>query len=632
MRNYGFAIYFDRSHPKGAAPVSIQIDIGEGTAIGPSFRMFALPFARSHERGQEHQPILTSRVVLVYHGHIDNRRDVLQRLGRLDLTCAPDGEVLAEAYSAWGKEFPAEVLGEYSFALIDRQTGTLLAGRDSLGIRNLFYREEGKKVWVASDCSSLFSLLPARPPVDQEIFAEYLAGGGFLLSDRTFYQGLRQVPPGHTLHADSVRVVESHYWQPDPEHDAVFRDEQEYETRLKELLFDAVGSALRSTGPVACDLSGGLDSSSVSAIASVLQSRGQGSSHGLSLVSVIYSSTRESDESDFQKIFLGKYPQKHYEVDHDTCQAFDRLEGDNSIEPSLRILRRPFEEAFSSHFSDQGIYTRLTGLGGDQVFVSNGFPPLFLSDFFLRFKWKSWSRHLMAWLRKGDRSLWNLLWHCSRGTLQTSFAGRLEPGLPNWLTPRFRNEVSQVSREFWCGGKRSFTSPATEMLYRAIRVEINRLRFLKFGVEDVRHPLLARPVVEFMLAVPWEQKIVPKLDRILLRQALKGILPEPIWSRRSQGDLMPFTLRGLRENWVKIKALIADPCLADFGLVEPKSFQAACERLRHGLHAEKDISYFMALLSLEIWLQQEPSFSSSPERYANSVSNKRPFTAAKQEM
>jgi asparagine synthase (glutamine-hydrolysing) len=603
---HGFVLRY-KPRREGGEPARLEVRHAgrESVAFDSSFRLLVRPLPTTPEAERERQPIVTPLAVVVYAGRIDNREEIADRLGKAWLGRATDGEVLAEAYAAWGSEFPAKVLGEYSVALVDRLTGRLVAARDSLGIGRLFRYEEARAVWVASSLDLLLGALPARPPFDRQCLAEYFASGGLVASGRTVYAGIHELPAAHALTQGEGPALVQRYWQPDPERRMALRGEGEYDEAFRSLLFEATRAALRSNTRVWSDLSGGLDSSTVTAAAALLDQAGRGPEAGVGTFGTFFSRTTASDERGFQNEFLSLYPLEHQTLDADEYPSFS-LDEPPSCHPSKAILYRPVWHAANALFSSHGIRAHLTGRGGDPVFCADGFPPLYLAELARGLKWRRWFREARQWAGQGQRSFGNLLWHCSRGKLTDGFAGspQGQAPAPEWLAPGFREEVSSVRWETWRAGPRLYASPGRELHYRSITLNAAIARFIPVG--DERHPLLYRPLVEFALALPWEHLLRPKWDRVIQRRALRGILPEKIRLRRSKATGTPLLLRGLRENWSRVQPLTRGRRLAELGLVDPPAFQAACERLRHGLMGN-DLGYFAAALSLEIWLDANPA-------------------------
>lgn len=182
------------------------------------------------------------------------------------LATRSDSEIALHLYEEEGLGFLQRLRGEYAFALWDDRARRLVAARDRFGIRPLFYAEHDGRVFVASEMKALFAAgLPARWDAGAWYDALHFAGA----TDGTLFHGVRQVPPGHALVVESGRASLVRYWDvdypgalpaasPPPEADAV----ASFRARLDE----AVRLRVRADVPVACYLSGGVDSSVVVAL------------------------------------------------------------------------------------------------------------------------------------------------------------------------------------------------------------------------------------------------------------------------------------------------------------------------------------------------------------------------------
>lgn len=160
--------------------------------------------------------------------------------------------------------------------------------------------------------------------------------------------------------------------------------------------------------------------------------------------------------------------------------------------------------------------------------------------------------------------------------------------------------------------ERLFTSLAREWHYR--RIAATQPGSVRRRSWERRYPLLYRPLVEFVLAIPWHEKITPDLDRVIQRRAIEGIVPESVRVRRHKGDHTPVVLEGLRVNWPRVQTFAAGERLAGLGLVEPRLFRLACERMRHGLNGTTgpDGPLLLGALSLEMWLALRESHRRTP--------------------
>jgi asparagine synthase (glutamine-hydrolysing) len=114
-------------------------------------------------------------------------------------------------------------------------------------------------------------------------------------------------------------------------------------------------------------------------------------------------------------------------------------------------------------------------------------------------------------------------------------------------------------------------------------------------------PFLHRPLAEFALAIPLEQKLQPAESRLLLRRALKDILPEAVFRRKGKGSVSETLCRGLAREWIAIKAMLDGARVVSRGYIDYKEMMSAFDKARHGMDLE--LKAVFKVLSLEIWLR-----------------------------
>jgi hypothetical protein len=186
-------------------------------------------------------------------------------------------------------------------------------------------------------------------------------------------------------------------------------------------------------------------------------------------------------------------------------------------------------------------------------------------------------------------------------------AGSSRWPLPNWLKPRFREQVEQANHDFLHPHRRIFSSVARELIYRTTLWFIPPHGRL---LPDERLPFAYRPLVEFMLGLDWEHIVRPDEDRVIMRRALRGILPETLRTRGGKSNHCAPIHEGLRAAWPRIGHLLTGECLAELGVVEPRPFKAAIETMRAGYPGRNSrISY--TALYLESWMSVKAAFPSA---------------------
>lgn len=214
------------------------------------------------------QPFVSScgRYAMVFNGEIYNYielRDELLKKGAVFRTTS-DTEVLLMAYMHWGAACLNKLVGMFAFVILDRSKHELFIARDFFGIKPFFYSHNGGNFCFASEIKALleFNTVSRRP--NTELIYEYLAMGRQESKDKTFFNGIKRLPPAHYMVFDikksQVKALIK-YWEIDNTTiDIPFGEAKE---RLSSLFVDSVSMHMRSDVPIAANLSGGIDSSAI---------------------------------------------------------------------------------------------------------------------------------------------------------------------------------------------------------------------------------------------------------------------------------------------------------------------------------------------------------------------------------
>lgn len=550
-------------------------------------------YSTTPESVSEEQPLVGQDTILAYEGRVDNRNEIAVALGQPHIAHVSDGAVLAAAYEAWGPNLSANVVGEYAFVVFDRRERRFVAGQDSLGVRRIWYRALGERVWITSNLRLLFEQFPeARPPFDREVMREYFAGTLSPWSGRTIWRGIRELNRGRVLIQRGPEVEERVAWQPASSRPTRFKSADELDEAFRKLLFDGVRHALRSPRPLLADLSGGCDSSTTCSLAALLTRAGHGH-HGIIGWSTI---SARSHERELQEAVRAQYDIELHALkieSHLPFQAFD----DSELPSGGFIQCGAMNRAMREFARLRGLRSRMTGHGADALLQKGFPPPVYLAEWLRTGRVRDWARHFAGYLKGGHFSAWHLLRDCSVGTLDLH-AGQFRMPLPDWLTTSFREEIRQASHDFLQAHHRTFSSEARERVYRFTLCFIPEHGRL---LPDERMPLVYRPLVEFLLGLDWEHLAKPGEDRLLMRRALRGILPEAVRTGRANGRHGASIYEGLRAAWPRIGHLLTGEQLADLGVVERKPFRLALETMRAGYDGPNS-QVSKTALYLETWL------------------------------
>ena len=196
-------------------------------------------------------------------GHLDNGAELAAELGAM-AGSSPE-ELLAAGYRRWGRGLPSRMRGDFALLIWDRERGEGLIARDQLGVRSIFLHEASGELRFAGEVRQLLALLPRRPAPDPVSLAHWLTMGG-RPGSATLYAGIRRLNPGSMLLLDRNGAREERYWEPrfaEPLSGA----EPELAERIRVALDRAVARRIPADGLAGVLMSGGLDSSSIAAVA-----------------------------------------------------------------------------------------------------------------------------------------------------------------------------------------------------------------------------------------------------------------------------------------------------------------------------------------------------------------------------
>ncbi len=301
-------------------------------------------------------------LAVVQNGEIYNYKELraeLQALGHTFRT-ASDTEVLVHAYEAWGDGFVERLNGMWAFALWDGGRRRLLLSRDRLGIKPLHYAWDGETLVFGSEIKALLRA-GVDPEPNGEVMDAYVAFG-FVPEPHSMYRHVRKLPAGCNLTLDvggSPRM--QRYWEvPAVGESDARRDEPRVVEEFAALLDDAVRLQMRSDVPLGAFLSGGLDSSSIVALASAH------TPHPLRTFTMGFESA-EHDERDLARLVATRYATNHLE----------RCVVPHELESTLHTLAHHFDEPFGDSsalptwivcsLARERVTVVLTGDGGDEV-------------------------------------------------------------------------------------------------------------------------------------------------------------------------------------------------------------------------------------------------------------------------
>jgi len=448
-----------------------------------------------------------------------------------------DSRVLIAAFEKWGEGCARHLLGEFSFAVWDDRSRRLLCFRDQMGTRPFFYWQSGTKFLFASDIRILLSI----PGVRRQLNERKLAGmavfdGQHYYPEETFHRQIFSLPPASILTTDAGGIRKQTYWVPEIRPDLVPRKPEDAYEALREILFQSVECRLPAGSQACAELSGGLDSSAITAIAArCLEKKGRTllAVAGALPVDFDPANAFQPDEREFIEEFRS-WP--NIRIQYETAPErgpLDRIE-----EPShffatpVRTTRFFLYEALHETAAAHGAHSILRGVSGEMGPTSLG--RRYHLQLAASFHWQVLFRELR--MLKAVRGVRPLRFLVGQGI--------------DLFRPFPWKRIDQVlfTRAFETSGRawrrpRRFTLDQQKHQLSLIQDLLGMhaawwAKSMEYPIR-ISQPWLDKRVVEFCLAAPPCLKVRNGYQRNLMRASLEGVLPRKIQWRTSKAPFSP---------------------------------------------------------------------------------------------
>ena len=607
------------------APVDHKVlaDFGRGLANqGPdggghkqtaSVGMVFRAYHTDRESRLEQQPLASTRGhILAWDGRLDNRRDLISQLRDFVDHSSSDVAIVLASHARWGMDFLSHLIGDFALSLWDPRNRRLLLARDPFGTRPLYYELSSQRIAWSSDLASLVELSTLPIEVDSEYIAGYLSNVPEL--DRTAYKNIHSVPPGYALIVSDDRIEKRQFWRPDVHREIRYRSDSEYEEQFVDLFREAVRCRLRSDGPVWAELSGGLDSSSIVCMADQIIRSGEAETSQLETVSYVYDNSPASDERRFiREVEAQRGEAGHHFHEDESVGRFLDLNFAAIVRPNPIYRFTARHDWVRARMQQSGSRVLLSGVAGDNLLWSGVDISPQLADLLVQLRLPSLHRQAALWSTATRGSYAGTIW---RGAVrpilpQTRFAS--QPPASTLIERDFAKRMNMWERSMNTFDPWGFELPSARaqasMLCAAIRA-VASCYYRDRVATEYRFPFLHRPLVEFLLAIPIDQKVRPAENRSLQRRALKRVLPPAILRRQGKRWTTEAFCRTLANKWREVEWLFKEPRVCEYGFVDVTAFTAAAKRIRHG--AQNMAADLTIILSVELWLralESRPSLS-----------------------
>src|SRR2546427_1741369 len=560
-----------------------------------------------------HQPMTNEdeTIWIVFNGEIYNHaklRPELEARGHRYRTRS-DTETILHLYEEEGESCTERLQGMFAFAIWDRARGRLLLARDRLGIKPLYFACTDRELLFASEIKAILAAGSIRPEFNEAILPEFLATR-FVASEETVFRGIRKLLPGRTLSwslAEGFRERRS--WRLPVEADDSPAGLQERAGEVRAQLEAAVKSHLMSDVPLGLFLSGGIDSSGLAALMAPMVKE------PIRTFSVGFSEP-EANELTYARLVARSVGAEHREVvisPEEFFNALPRLIW-HEDEPIAFTSSVPLN--FVSRLAQEHVKVVLTGEGADELFL--GYPWYRVSVWNERLGRPYWHLVPQTLREKVSRAIQRLP-KPARRYAERSFLA-LNPGPRGLFYENFavfpealqreliKDKGTLTARDPYSEELRCFEEHPGGLLERMSHADLQTYLVELLMKQDQmsmaasvgsRVPYLDHELVEHVVSIPGQYKLQSWQTKVVLREALRDLVPREILTRKKMGFPVPVGRWFRGSFWQLVQEFVLGPRALERGLFHPAFLRRVADEHRRGLREHGDRLWL--LVNLEVW-------------------------------
>jgi len=581
-------------------PDDCGVFISDDHRIGLAHRRLSILDTSNHG----HQPMSLDNYTIVFNGEIYNFKELKEdfiKEGVVFHSCS-DTEVILQSFKKWGRECTQYLNGMFAFTIYDRNKNILFIARDRAGEKPLFYSyDQNKKEFLfASELKSLLLKEDISHTIDKQSLDSYL-GVGFVPGEKTILCNFSKLPPAHSLelNLENFDLKVWRYWNLPKPLSFLQQNDESLVEELESLLENAVKKQLVADVPIGVLLSGGVDSSIVTALAIRHQPH-------IKTFFVGFDGFGDYDESPHANLIA-----EYFNTEHITLNA-------SGVQPELLLtLAKQYDEPIiDSSMIPTFLVSKLVGEHCKVVLGGDGGDELFGG-------YKHYSKILsfQRQFQKYPYVLRNFLSSMSSSMLPTGFKGK------NWFSEiniDFESEIPAVAVYFNLIERKKLIGQAfnsVEKLYKSysdssidLLDRATRMDFINYLAEDilvkvdrasmlnsleVRAPFLDKRVIEFAFSkVTSSLKTTCSERKILLKQVAKKILPPKFDFQRKQGFAIPLN------DWLKSgvwRDFFEETLLSNNTMFDKKYVSSLFKNQDRGMNNSERL---FALVMFELWRRE----------------------------
>lgn len=560
-----------------------------------------------------HQPMTdeSGRYTIIQNGESYNYIELREELETLGYTfhTQTDTEVVLNGYIEWGENVLDRMNGMFAMAVYDQEKQTVFLARDRFGVKPLYYYVGEDKLLFASEIPAILAAMTHKPQANDDVIFDYLVFNRTDQTEQTFFKNIYKLQHGCCMTLDlnksyAKETLPIRKWYSLDQHVKDLKSEigeltsDEAQQRYMELFKKAIQMRLRSDVPWGVCLSGGLDSSAItSTIINVLHKPNVHS------FSAVYGKSSKADESQYIDEFKDIVPNMHY-VYPDAKRLLTHLKDYVRIQGEPTPTTSPYALYCVLAEASKYVKVLLDGQGSDEALAGYEYiPGLYYKTLFTHLKWGRLAKEIIQYAQL--HKSWRHVKYMAFFMLPSRTRTKVRVAQRGYINPTFvATHKDSVIADRLYGA-----NTMTEMLVNHFEYKLEHLNkwgdrdTMAFGVEG-RSPFLDKDLVEYSIALEDKLKIRGGYTKYILREVMKGIMPEKV---RLRVDKKGFSVP--QDEWFrteKFQKLVMDilqsESFAQRGYFVPEEAMRLYKKHLSGeISISKDIWKW---INLELWFRE----------------------------
>lgn len=497
------------------------------------------------------QPLVSAdgQRAVVFTGYLHHREDLVAALGVSPRSDA-DAELVLRAYERWGEDCAVRIEGEFAFVIWDGHNRRVFCARDHGSLRPLFYHFDGRQLVVASDLAAILDAPEVKREPNLRMIAQIM-GNETITPAETVWKGIMRLLPATCATIDRDGMRSRTYWAPPAEVTLRYPRDEDYFEHYRAMLSDCIRQASRSHRPVGIDVSGGLDSSAIFAVADALAKSGELLAPDFKGYTFRFEAGSAPDELDYARTVAAHVGRPVAEIapflpDLDWFVAQGRANRDACPFPNVAMT-----SAIGRALVADGCRVWINGEGGDEWLGGRPFhysEQLMAGDLAGAARSFGADRVAFGW----RTALWRLyrygLAPHAPAVLRRMRRQRMARRGPNqfdsayWLDPSLDRMLADMRTEPDLSPALAYTNIARRAMYMELKDPFDNIardlverQCAQLGYQP-RSPMFARRFIEFAFSTPERTRLRGDQRKFTHVGAMKGLLPESVRTRKTKAD------------------------------------------------------------------------------------------------